>query len=221
MTKKITLLVLLTVSLSLYSQEQRRVQISVHSGRFMAGSEEIYKNIQSGQNFGIDVRFFLTERFFLTAHLNHGRNDYFEDSYLTNAPNDGTWWIDGRGPFNATLKMNNVGLLAGYYLPVTQWLNMRGQIGISQLIEVSADFPVKMYHPHLGEDVLTHRDSVIFTAAFPVKFDIGFTPFKQLRNIESGFVQNIELGFTAGFYIAPDWAFFHGIYFGPQLSVSF
>ena len=112
---------------------------TANSFYFMAGSEETYKNIQLGRNLGMDVRFFLTERFFLTAHLNHGENSYFEDSWRTNAPTPaegGTWWIGENGPFNAILRINHVGLLAGYYLPVTQWMNLRGQAGISQVIEV-------------------------------------------------------------------------------------
>ena len=220
MKKTLTLLILLTASLSLYSQEQRRVQISMHSGRFMAGSSEIYKNIQPGSNIGMDVRFFLTERFFLTAHFNYGSNLYFENSWLTNAPNSGTGSLPNSDvPFNATLRMNNVGLLAGYFLPITPWLNARGQIGISQIIEVKDDFPIEMYHPHLERYALTWRDNAFFSAAFPVKFDIGFTPFKRLTDI--ALLRNIELGVTAGFYIAPDWGFFMGRYIAPQIAVSF
>ena len=224
MKKTLTLLLLLTVSLSLYSQEQRRVQISMHSGRFMAGSSEIYTDIQRNyrMNFGMDVRFFLTERFFLAAHFNHGSNLYLEDSWLTNAPGYGLNRPESSDVWgNATVKKNYVGLLAGYFLPVTQWLNVRGQIGIAQIIETKRGIPLILYRPDRENQIYVgdHRDSVTFSAGFPVKFDIGFTPFKRLTDI--ALLRNIELGVTAGFNISPDWGFFMGRYIAPQIAVSF
>jgi hypothetical protein len=123
-----------------------------------------------------------------------------------------------REGFNAKLIINNVGLLAGYYLPVTQWANLTGQIGFSHFTQISKAFPVKIYEPDPNQDDVMYLDYTVLSAAFPVKFSIGFTPLKQL-NI--GFAKNIEFGYACGFYIEPDFGFFTGVYHGPQLSVTF
>lgn len=211
MNKFICLFVLLNFSLFLYSQE-RTIKISVHSGFFQAGD---YQNIQPGNNYGIDVSYYLSNRFFLTAHFNYGSNKYYEDSGLTTKSDQSLEYQDAT---NATKVMNNVGLLAGYYLPVTQWGNLTGQIGFAQIIEIAKAFPVKTYQPDPNIDDRVWHDFTFFSATFPVKFSAGITPFKQL-NI--GFAKNIEIGYAFGFYMSPDLGLFTGIYHGPQLSISF
>ena len=210
MNKKLVLLVLLTIPLFSYSQEQRRVQLSVYSGLFKAGNSKEYKRIQPGYNLGMGLSCFLDEHFFLTAHWNYGQNSYYEDCpSITKYPD---WSLGFPGGTNSVLQLNNIGLLARYYLPVTQWMNFKGQIGISQIIEIRKGFPLVLYAPNLflGYELRTGSySSTLFALALPVKFDMGFTPFKQARNI--------ELGLAFGFYIGIST----GAYVSPQIAISF
>jgi len=206
MMKKIIVLALLTVSLFSYSQEQR-TQISVNSGIFIADN---YERIQLGHNFGINVSYFLTERFLLTAHWNYGQNRYYD------------WGNNISGQIvchpcrlNATVQMNNVGLLVGYFHSVNQWLNWKAQIGVSQLINVHRRYPLRVYQPDPNNPnaIIHYVDNVMYSMAFPVKFDVGFTPFKRMRNI--------ELGLTFGFYRNTNYGRNVGVYLAPQFAVSF
>ena len=213
MNKFFCLFILLGFALLSYSQE-RTIKISSQYGFFRAGD---YKRIQPGESYGIDMSYFLSSRFFLTAHFNHGMN-YFYDDVHTKYPDIALYPDDGNT--NAKLIVNNIGILAGYYSPATTWANITGQIGISQIIETAKAFPSRVYDPdsHLGYNDRNDLDATCFSMAFPVKFSAGITPFKQL-NI--GFAKNIEIGYALGFYMSPDFGFFTGVYHGPQLSVSF
>jgi hypothetical protein len=182
------------------SLQEHKIKLSFQYGRFNGGNE--YKNIQTGNSFGGDASYFVTDRFFITAHFNWGESDYYE-SYYSNSPE--SWHLGGGA--NAMLTINNIGLMAGYQLPVTCWINLSVQAGFSQWIEVR-HFPMKSEEviPYLSDLELTR-----FSAAFPVKFSIGFPLLKHF-----------EAGLSAGFYIAPDYTpAIAGIYFGPQLSYVF
>ena len=208
MNKRLVLLVLLTFSLFSYSQEQR-IKASLQYGFFKAGD---YKKIQPGHSFGFDLSYFLSEHFFLTAHFNYGINYYYED-VLTKFPDSHSF--PDKGNTNAQVILNNIGLLAGYHLPINQWFNITGQMGVSQFIEIKQDFSLRIYAPEQiqGYDMGWGFSKNHFCIAFPVKFNVSFTPFKQRKNI--------ELGYSLGFYIEPDFGFFTGLYHGPQLSLSF
>jgi hypothetical protein len=227
---KRTLLLIMLMGFSVFSHSQdRKIKISLQGGYFNIGN--YFHNVVPEHNAGMDVSYFLSERFFLTAHFNYGRSRYYDNSATTKIPSYlSTWeYLDGT---NAEMILNNVGLLAGYCLPVNQYINFTGQIGFSQFIKIAKDIPTVVYSPdEYYEDgtysfeeqykrslAFSGRDFAFFSAAFPVKFSMGITPFKQL-NI--GFAKNIEFGYAAGFYIEPDFAFFIGVYHGPQLSVSF
>ena len=206
MNKFLCLFVFLSCSLFSYSQE-RKIQISAHAGFFKAGN---YPHIDLGNSYGMDVSYFLSKHFFLTAHFNYGENGYYyyDDSSFIYS-----------GNMNSTEIMNNVGLLAGYYQPVTQWGNITGQIGFAQIIEVTRrPSNMRVYRPDSQVYERIEYEHAMFSASFPVKFSIGITPFKKL-NINV--VKNIEIAYTYGWYIEPDFGFFTGIYHGPQLSVSF
>jgi hypothetical protein len=200
------LLVLLSFSLLSYSQE-RKIKISVQSGYFNAGEE--YPEIKPGWNAGIDASYFLSNHLFLTAHFNYGKNKYYNKElsvYSTLNPHssDGT---------NSNVIINNVGLLIGYNFPVTTWMNVSGQVGISQWIEVIDDYILldHDYLPDIPQGGIIQVDKGYISAAFPVKFSIGFTPLKYL-----------EIGLSGGFYVEPDYdPSFVGFYLGPQLSVLF
>ncbi|MDR2409222.1 MAG: hypothetical protein LBE13_14060 [Bacteroidales bacterium] len=228
-TKRI-LFMIMFVGISVFSHSQdQKIKISLHGGYFNIGN--YFHNVVPDRNVGMDVSYFLSDRFFLTAHFNYGKSRYYDNSAATEIPSYVSTWeyLDGT---NAEMILNNVGLLAGYCLPVNQYINFAGQIGFSQFIKIAKGIPTVVYSPDkYYEDgtysfeeqykrslAFSSRDQAFFSAAFPVKFSIGITPFKQL-NI--GFAKNIEFGYAAGFYIEPDFAFFTGVYHGPQLSVSF
>ncbi|MDR0506890.1 MAG: porin family protein [Dysgonamonadaceae bacterium] len=212
MNKFMLPVLLLAISMGTYSQE-RKIKINFQYGSFKAGD---YENIRPGKSYGVDISYFLSSHFFMTAHFNYGSNDYYENSWLTNIPDE---CIILPYRTNATLILNNVGLLGGYYLPINKWINITGQLGFSQIIKIKKAFPVKVYRPEDSEiDGRVWYDSVLFNGAFPVKFNVGITPFKEL-NI--GFAKNIEIGYSFGFYMLPDWGFYTGAYHGPQFSIMF
>jgi hypothetical protein len=204
--KKVLIIILLSLSFLSHSQE-RKIKLSIQEGYFNAGSN--YSHIKPGWNVGGDVSYFLSKHFFLTAHFNYGVNSYYENNLslyndLNPHSSDGT---------NANVIINNIGLLAGYNFPVTSWMNLSGQIGFSQWIEVIDDF-LLIDHDHLADiprDGVIQVDKGQISAAFPVKLSVGFTPWKH-----------IEIGLAGGFYIEPDYKpLWVGFYFGPQLSVCF
>jgi hypothetical protein len=170
--------------------------------------------MEPGYNTGLDVSYFLSKRFLLTAHWNYGSNAYYEKNhpkYHDVYPDDGT--------SNARLRITNFGLLAGYCLPIGEWTNITGQIGFSQYTSAITGFSLPVSYPDLGQsDVATTVDYVFYSAAFPVKFSAGIAPFKHLN---VGFARNIEIGYALGWYMEPDFGFFTGVYHGPQVSISF
>jgi hypothetical protein len=215
-SKFLIVFILLGFSISSYSQEGKRfvpysllgkVKIGVQYAYFNGGK---YTNLKPGKSVGMDVSYFFDDRFFLTAHLNCGTNRYFEDK-LTTYTSTGT--LIGGSPVNdtnATLIMNNVGLLGGIYLPIFEWLNVSAQIGFSQFIEIKSKFPIKTSESEAYN--MRHVDDVFFGAAFPVKLSIGFNPSKS-----------IEIALAGGFYVEPDYfpTPYVGVYCGPQISVIF
>ncbi|GHS96014.1 hypothetical protein FACS189421_00360 [Bacteroidia bacterium] len=227
MKKKLLLFLLLGFSIFSYSQE-RKIKISLQAGHFDIGNH--FQNVVTDWNAGMDVSYFLSERFFLTAHFNSGQNRYYYDLAPLEIPPFVSKWEYTDGT-NARMIMNNVGLLAGYCLPITHAVNLTGQIGFSQFIAITKNSPTIVYMPdesyadlYSTEDQLKRslyfsgRDFAFFSASFPVKFSVGVAPFRKL-NI--GVAKNIEIGYAVGFYIEPDFGFFIGVYYGPQLSVSF
>jgi hypothetical protein len=143
----------------------------------------------------------------LTAHYNYGKGHYYDDIH-TQHPDD-KLYLNGT---NADLIILNMGLLAGYSLPIIKGVNLTGQIGFSQYIATALYIPDRIYAPDwpLGY-IPSNYEETLISAAFPVKFTIGFMPTKYL-----------EIGFAAGFYIEPDYhPAIAGVYYGPQISVLF
>jgi hypothetical protein len=83
MKKLLLLFTLVGFSIFSYSQE-RKIKISVQHGYFNGG--DYFNNVIGGTNTGMDISYFLSERFFLTTHFNHGENGYYENSWVTNYP---------------------------------------------------------------------------------------------------------------------------------------
>jgi hypothetical protein len=211
----IVLILGLTFPILSYSQ-RKTFKVGIQHGYFNAGSA--FQNVVPQKNTGIDISYFLSNCFFLTGHFNYGTSDYYETS-LTKYPNDRLFWEQSGDVFtNSRLIMNNIGLLAGYYLPVTEWANLTGQVGYSQFIRITKQFPLRIIWDEDMPYTMSHADFAVVSAAFPVKFNIGVTPFKRL-NI--GLAKNIEIGYALGFYMEPDYGVFTGVYHGPQLSISF
>jgi hypothetical protein len=159
-----------------------------------------------GWNASADVSFFLTQRVFLTLHVSEG--EYWYKSILVNGT-PGNSPIDGtpiRMPYTGYMSIGTLGLLVGYNLPLSEWSNVSGQIGFGQFNALDEyDNGRSNYH-------------TVFSASIPVKFSIGFTPFK---NKDIGIARNLEFGYTFGMDIEPDFGIFTFIYHGPQVSISF
>ena len=203
-TKFITFL--LAIGLPLFGMTQeRQIKLSVQTGWFKANNQ--YKNMKTGWNCGGDASYFISKRFFIAAHFNYGTGRYYEDRY-TKFPDDAGF---PRGVLNADLININIGLMAGYQLPITKWLNVSAQFGIAQYVEVT-DFLIRVVRPDVL-DGWTHQNAhrAWVSASFPVKFTVGFMPLKFL-----------EIGIAGGFYLGPDYSpAIVGLYLGPQLSVIF
>ncbi|MDR0866512.1 MAG: outer membrane beta-barrel protein [Candidatus Symbiothrix sp.] len=221
--KQIILLVLCVFSILSYSQEHR-VKVSLQGGFLNGGA--IYNNEPEdagiegggGWNAGVDISYFITKNFFVSAHINEGEFHYL--SYYRNLISD-THYQKG-DKVTGIMNIQNIGLLAGYCLSVSPSVNLTGQIGFAQFIQRD-QYPTVEYLPDErfvdGIYPLYSSDNFFFySASFPVKFSVGVTPFKKL-NI--GFAKNIEIGYAVGFYMEPDFGFFTGVYHGPQLSVLF
>jgi hypothetical protein len=206
-----------------YSQ-QNKFKISLQGG-FMDGGS-IYNNQLNnarisgklGWNAGADISYFLTKRFFISAHFNSGQFSYLTHPW--DRLSETYYRMDEET--HGEMKINTIGLLAGYCLPMSQSVLLTGQIGFSQFIQID-NYPVITYFPDQERESgfreeTWNTDFGFFSAAFPVKFGIGFSPFKK---INIGFFRNVEIGYVFGFYIEPDFGVFTGIYHGPQLSVSF
>ena len=160
--------------------------------------------MHAGANFGGDAGYFITKRFFLTAHFNYGTGKYYEDR-RTDFPNDRLYPETNT---NADLTNITMGLMAGYCYPVTAWLNVSAQAGFAQYIE-HTHFRVNVIYPEVNHPA-SMADTFV-SASFPVKFSIGFIPWKHL-----------EIGVAGGFYIEPDFASrITGRYIGPQVGVVF
>ena len=66
-------LLCLAISLPLYgTAQERKIKLSVQSGWFRANNE--YKNMHTRWNCGGDASYFISNRFFITAHFNYGES---------------------------------------------------------------------------------------------------------------------------------------------------
>jgi hypothetical protein len=225
--KLLLLLILCGIPISLYSQSQK-LKISLQGG-FLNNGKNIYgfhreaagvESDGSGWIAGGDFNYFFTQRFFVGAHFSSGHLYYFAKIM---DPASDTYYREDEEKSSGSMTINNVGLVAGYCLPVSSTVNITGQIGFAQFIQIDS-YPVMHYIPNekyvngFEEQIWYNGDDAFFSASFPVKFSVGYTPFKHL-NI--GLAKNIEIGYACGFYIEPDFGFFTAIYHGPQLSMTF
>jgi hypothetical protein len=184
-------------------ERESDVKISVQYAYFKGIN---YINAQRGSCKGIDIAYFLTHPFFIAVHFNQGSNRYYEDKLtIDNTSRTGSVPV---GETNATLIINNIGLLGGVLLPVEKFY-LTIQMGFSQYMQVKSKYPLKISDSDGG---MRHVDDVSFSAAFPLKASVGYR-----------ITQNIEIEVAGGFYINPDYfpTPCVGIYCGPQISVSF
>ena len=221
--KKLLLLLFCGISILAYTQEGK-FKISMQGGWMTKGNifsngEKIanYKELW-GWNAGGDVNYFFTNRFFAGVHYNYGQISY--DANLRDPKSDSRFRNDKA---QGVMDIINIGLTAGYCFPVSSLVNLTGQIGFAQFIEMDR-YPAIVYIPDGGsstgfdERIDYSSASNFFSASFPVKFSIGVMPFKKLN---AGLAKNFEIAYVFGWYIEPDYGFFTGIYHGPQLSFLF
>jgi len=223
--RKILLLIICGVPVLSYSQEHK-VKVSVQSGIMYGGAiynnelaaAEIVENGCGNWNVGADISCFFTKRFFAGVHFNHGNVFYTSNARDHLSDN----FYRENFAYYGNMIINNAGLFAGYCLPISQSVNITGQVGFAWFFQLD-NYPVIEYFPDKQfengyKERYSHNISYFSSASFPVKFALEFSPFKRM-NI--GLARNIEIGYACGWYIEPDFGFFTGVYHGPQLSVSF
>jgi hypothetical protein len=197
-------------SICAYGQEiksdclAQNIRISTHYAYSKGGIKE-YTNMKPGKSVGIDASYFITDDILITAHFNYLSNRYLEDQLTTSigANLDDT---------NSTLVLNCIGLLAGYNFQPNEWMNLTAEIGFAQFIRVKSKFPIRTSDSPIYSTDVRRVDDVFFSAAFPLKLSIGFRVSDY-----------VELGFTTGFYIVPEFfsSAYGGLYYGPRVSVIF
>jgi hypothetical protein len=207
--------------LSAHAQDQK-LKASLQYGFLSGGNlaDQKYTNYTStikgkwGWNASADVSYFVTKRFFVTLHVSEGAFNYSAERQY-NVSN-----MDGEA--GGSYSIATVGLLAGYSLPLTEWSNLSGQIGFGQfnLLDEyhSTERTFTGDHTHIYETKDGDSYSTTFSASIPVKFAIGFQPFKKMK---AGFARNLEIGYACGLDIEPDFGFPTFFYHGPQVSFSF
>jgi len=182
----------------------RKLRISAHYAYSRGGIKE-YTNMKPGKSVGVDASFFVTENFLVTAHFNYLSNRYLEDQ-LTSAIGSN---LDDT---NSSLVLNCMGLLAGYNFQPNEWVNLTAELGFAQIIRIKSKFPIWANESSIYNSDLRRVDDVFFSAAFPVKLSIGVMVGDY-----------VEVGFTTGFYIDPEFfpSAYVGLYYGPRVSVLF
>lgn len=215
------LLLAVFTSISVYSQDQK-IKVGLQYGFLNGGNmnTENYPdyttkvNSQWGWRASADISYFITNRFFVTANISEGAFNYTSDRKYK----DEIRWGNEYGVMN----MISIGLLAGYKLPLSSWSSISAEIGFAQfnfLNEYYANECIPNEDKLIGYEVLSDGGyGTVFSASIPVKFTIGFTPFKKL---DVGYAKNIEIGYACGLDIEPDFGFFTFFYHGPRLSISF
>ena len=210
--KRLLLLLFCGFSILSYAQEHR-MRVGLNYGFLYGGCSHQFDKSELGWMAGADISYFFTKHFFITLHISEGAFNYTNNANF----DDGT-----KRNEHGTMSMGTLGLLAGYHLPLTSWSNISGQIGFAQF-SLLDEYQYTLYTPNeerlIGYDVLISNNyHTTFSASIPVKFTLGFTPFKKM---DVGLVKNIEIGYTCGLDIEPDFGFFTFFYHGPQLSISF
>lgn len=155
-------------------------------------------NLRFGHNLAFNVNYFLSKRFILSTYANYGKSRYY-DEINSNTPD----WNLQKDSTNADLYDINVGLLIGYKLPLTNWMNISGYIGIGSFTHR------REYWWDTGQSNPGIKERTLTDIAFPVRVCLGFIPYKHL-----------ELAFIGGFYFEPDFPVV-GLYYGPQVSYQF
>ncbi|MCL1938516.1 MAG: outer membrane beta-barrel protein [Candidatus Azobacteroides sp.] len=183
----------------------RQIRVSVHYA-YSRGGVKDYTNMKPGKSIGVDASYFITENVLITAHFNYLSNRYLEDKLTTAVAAN----LDDT---NASLVINTMGLLVGYNFQPSEWMNITAEAGFAQFIRVKSKFPIRSSDSPIYYDTDLRRvDDTFFSAAFPLKLSIGFRVGEYL-----------ELGFTTGLYIDPEFfpSPFVGLYYGPRVSVIF
>jgi hypothetical protein len=218
--KFLLLLIICCGSVPAYSQEPK-MKISLQYGPLNAGCIDVedYLDYTSqlksewGRSASADVSYFITRRFFVTLHISEGTLHYSTTRKYHDA--------NMHGSSTGVMSMGTVGLLAGYRLPLTPSVNLSGQVGFSQFNLLDEYYSNEYYSSDESNVIQYPIDNgyaPAFSASIPVKFSLGFMPFKKK---DVGFAKNLELAYTFGLDIEPDFGFFSFIYHGPQLSLLF
>lgn len=192
--RKITFqIIIILLTYNLFAQESR-FEIGLQGGYYKAND---YNKINPGKNFSVDLKYFFTDKLFISSFASYGESWYLENT-MQNVLNDYDY---GNGT-NAEISNVIAGLTIGYQEKIFKILELSGQIGIGSYTEKNTYS--YQYENYSGPFITSFTDLI-----FPLKLGIGF-------NV----TDHINLGLIGGTNIEPDYPFV-GTHFGPRVSYVF
>jgi hypothetical protein len=187
-------IIIILLSINLYAQESR-FEIGLQGGYYKAND---YNKIKPGKNFSVDLKYFLTNKLFISSFASYGESWYLEDK-MSNVLSSYDY---GNGT-NAEIFNIIAGITLGYQQKIFKILELSGQIGIGSYTEKNT-YSLQYDENSSGPYITSFTD-----LAFPLKVGIGY-------NITN----NINLSLIVGTNIEPDYPFV-GKHLGPRISYVF
>jgi hypothetical protein len=193
--KKTTIqIIILLLSINLCAQESR-FEIGLQGGYYKAND---YNKIKPGNNFSADLKYFFTNKLFVSSFANYGKSWYLENKMSNVLSN----YDYGNGT-NAEIFNIIAGLTIGYQQTIFKVLEVSGQFGIGSYTE-------KNTYSYQYDEISSGPHITSFTdLTFPLKVGIGFSITKHLN-----------LSIIGGTNIEPDYPFV-GTHLGPRISYVF
>ena len=192
--KKILIgLATVSICLSTFSQKSD-MKFSISSNVYTSTD---YPNVKSGTGFSFEMRYYITDKIFVSSHANYGKFRYYDD-VLSNSPVH-LGIIDGT---NTSASGIHAGLLLGYNFKITNLIDLYASTGVSSYTLIR-NYPYQYSPDSWGLNCSAFTD-----LAFPV-----------ILGIESHFFERISIGVIGGFYVEPDFPIV-GWHIGPVISYT-
>jgi hypothetical protein len=125
MKKTIIQIIIILLSINLYAQESR-FEIGLQGGFYKTYDKN---KIKPDNNFSVDLKYFLTNKLFISSFASYGRSFYQENS-ISNVLNTNDF---GNGT-NAKITDVLAGLTIGYQQKMFWLLEVSGQIGVVHIL---------------------------------------------------------------------------------------
>lgn len=192
MKKIVFSIIAVLISICVYGQEFK-LQAGLQGGYYNATN---YYKAKPGKNISGDIRYFLTQKIFISSFASYGESWYYEemDQVVNN-------YDYGKGTNAETFNLI-VGLTVGYQVKFLKILDLSGQVGIGSYTEINS-------FSYQFEDYVGPFKTASTDLTFPLKLNIGLNVTKH-----------INIGLTGGTNILPDYPFV-GTHLGPRISYAF